>query len=84
MPLTVALDMAKRLRQELSKYATPEQQRDFARLERLILESQQRHLQEISAARSAAAAAAATVVQEPPAPMRKSFWSRWGLGGSSS
>ena len=43
MPLTVALDMAKRLHHELARHMTPEQRRDFTRVENLIAEAQLSH-----------------------------------------
>jgi hypothetical protein len=67
MPLTIALDMAKRLHHELARHMTPEQRRDFTRIERLISEAQKTHNLELLRARQAAA----TV--DEPAP-RKRFW----------
>lgn len=78
MPLNVALDMARRLRAELADMATPEQQRDFDRLERLITEAQQRHQQELQAAR----APVALQPQGPAEAPSRSFWRRWRLGSS--
>lgn len=48
IPLKTALDVARRLRHELTRHLTPEQQRDFGRLERLINEAHEKR-----AARSA-------------------------------
>ena len=57
MPLTIALDMAKRLHHELAKHMTPEQRRDFTRIERLISEAQHNHKMELHRARQSAAKA---------------------------
>lgn len=67
MPLTIALDMVKRLHHELAKHMTPEQLRDMTRVERLISEAQNNHKIEVVRLKQAAAAPA-------PAPTRKSFW----------
>jgi len=67
MPLTIALDMVKRLHHELAKHMTPEQRRDLTRVERLIAEAQTSHKTEIVRLKQSAAATA-------PAPARKSFW----------
>lgn len=42
-PLKVALDLAKRLHHELIPHLTPEQKRDFSRMERLIAEAHARN-----------------------------------------
>jgi iron-sulfur cluster repair protein YtfE (RIC family) len=47
-PLKVALDLAKRLHQELSKHMTPEQRRDFVRVQRLIDEADRNHVIEVT------------------------------------
>ena len=57
MPLTIALDMTKRLHHELAKHMTPEQRRDFARVERLISEAQHSHRLDLLRARQSAATA---------------------------
>lgn len=67
MPLTIALDMVKRLHHELAKHMTPEQRRDLSRVERLISEAQNTHKMEVVRLKQAAAA-------PTPAPARKSFW----------
>ncbi len=69
MPLTVALDMTKRLHHELSKSMTPEQRRDMTRVERLIEEAQQQHMTQLLRYKKEAQQVA------KPAP-RKSFWGR--------
>ena len=48
MPLTIAVDIAKRLHHELARHMTPEQLRDFARVERLINEAQTNHKTELA------------------------------------
>lgn len=67
MPLTIALDIAKRLNHELAKHMTPEQRRDFARVERLINEAQRTHKTELTRARQAA-------VPSPTLSRRKASW----------
>lgn len=42
-PLKTALDIVKRLRHELERHMTPEQRRDFARLEQLFNRAQRVH-----------------------------------------
>lgn len=54
MPLSIALDLAKRLHHELSKHLSPEQRRDFARMERLIVEAQAQHKDQLMRARTEA------------------------------
>ncbi|MBX3395424.1 MAG: hypothetical protein KF841_08650 [Phycisphaerae bacterium] len=70
MPLTVALDMTKRLHHELAKHMTPEQQRDMTRIQRLIEEAQHHHQTTLLRYKQEAAAA------KPNPPARKSFWGR--------
>lgn len=72
MPLTIALDMAKRLHHELAKHMTPEQRRDFTRVERLIAEAQQQH--KANLVRSKQEAASSKSPASPP--RRKSLWGR--------
>lgn len=47
-PLRVALELARRLQQELSRQLTPDQRRDFTRVERLIDEAERNHVIEIT------------------------------------
>ncbi len=47
-PLKVALELARRLQQELSRQLTPDQRRDFTRVERLIDEAERNHVIEIT------------------------------------
>lgn len=47
-PLKVALELARRLQQELSRQLTPDQRRDFTRVERLIDEAERNHIIEIT------------------------------------
>ncbi len=54
MPLTIAVDIAKRLHHELARHMTPEQLRDFARVERLINEAQTSHKTELARVRQSA------------------------------
>lgn len=70
MPLTVALDMTKRLFHELAKHMTPEQQRDMTRIQRLIEEAQHQHQTTLMRYKQEASAA-----RESPAP-RKSLFRR--------
>jgi hypothetical protein len=74
MPLTVALDMAKRLHHELTKHMTPEQRRDFARLEHLISEAQLAHKKQLL--RTAQETAKPMASTAEPAQARKGFWGR--------
>jgi hypothetical protein len=74
-PLKMALDMIKRLGHELAPSATPEQRRDFARLERLINEAQRAHQEQLVLTRQRAEAQAQAAAQALP-PRRKSVWSR--------
>ena len=69
MPLTVALDMAKRLHHELAKHMTPEQKRDMTRVEKLIEEAQRQHQATLMRSRPEPAVAGS-------APTKKSFWNR--------
>jgi len=55
MPLNIALDMAKRLHHELASHMTPEQRRDFMRIERLIAEAQKQHKSQLLRAKDSAA-----------------------------
>lgn len=57
MPLTIAMDIAKRLNHELAKHMSPEQRRDFARVERLIDEAQATHRTELARIRQSSVAA---------------------------
>ncbi len=52
MPLSIALDLAKRLHHELSKHLSPEQRRDFSRMERLIVEAQAQHKAQLMRAKA--------------------------------
>ena len=71
MPLTIALDMTKRLHHELAKHMTPEQRRDFTRVERLIAEAQQQHKTQLARSKQE------TPSKSPAAPpRRKSLWGR--------
>ncbi|MFQ5425242.1 MAG: hypothetical protein ACE5F9_14850 [Phycisphaerae bacterium] len=70
MPLNIALDIAKRLHHELTGHMTPEQRRDFARVERLIHEAQTHHKTEVSRLRHSLSATA--TAREPS--RRKGFW----------
>lgn len=74
MPLTVALDMTKRLHHELARHMTPEQRRDFIRVEHLISEAQAAHKKQLMHASQEMAKALAT--RPEPEPSRKSFWGR--------
>ena len=74
MPLTVALDMAKRLHHELARHMTPEQRRDFTRIEHLISEAQAAHKKQLLHASQETAKAMAG--RPEPEPSRKSFWGR--------
>lgn len=69
MPLTVALDMCKRLHHELAHHMTPEQRRDLTRVEKLIEEAQHQHTTQLMRYKQEAQQAA-----KPAA--RKSFWGR--------
>lgn len=71
MPLTIALDMAKRLHHELAGHMTPEQRRDFMRIERLIAEAQRQHKTQLLQSKDSAAAKAPEVT-----PRRRSLWNR--------
>ncbi|QOJ02038.1 MAG: hypothetical protein HRU71_00400 [Planctomycetia bacterium] len=73
MPLAVALDMAKRLRHELIRHMTPEQQRDFMRLENLLAEANKNHQAALLKAKQESATKAAV---QPATHTRKSFWGR--------
>lgn len=66
MPLTIALDLAKRLQHELAGHLTVEQKRDLTRVQRLINEAQKSHISELSHLRQQHAAAAV-------APKRRGF-----------
>jgi hypothetical protein len=68
MPLTVALDMTKRLHHELARHMTPEQQRDLTRVMRLIEEAQHQHQTAMMRSKQETAA--------KPSPARKSFWGK--------
>jgi len=70
MPLAIVLDMCKRLQHDLSKHMTPEQKRDFARMERLISEAQSRHVTDAARLKQQAGLAAAA-----RQPERRGFWS---------
>ncbi len=70
MPLTVALDMTKRLHHELAKHMTPEQRRDMTRVERLIEEAHQQHQTSLMRAKQEAAAA------KTSSPTKRSFWGK--------
>ena len=72
MPLNIALDMTKRLQHELAKHMTPEQQRDFQRIERLIKEAQKQSLANMLKPNNAA------VRKAPPeaAPQKRRLWGR--------
>jgi hypothetical protein len=71
-PLKIALDTIKRLRHELARHTTPEQRRDFARLEHLINEAQHAHDARLARAKQQAKAQAAP----PPPVRRKRLWGR--------
>ena len=71
MPLTIALDMTKRLHHELAKHMTPEQRRDFTRVERLIAEAQQQHKAQTARSKQENPSKAPAA-----APRRKSLWGR--------
>ena len=74
MPLTVALDMAKRLHHELARHMTPEQRRDFTRIEHLISEAQAAHKKQLL---HASQETAKSMAARPEAEAgRKSFWGR--------
>lgn len=68
MPLTIAIDIAKRLHHELAGHMTPEQRRDFARVERLINEAQTNHKTELARMRQTAG--------PKPVAQRKGFFGR--------
>lgn len=70
-PLTIALDMAKRIHHELARHMTPEQRRDFTRIERLIAEAQKQHQAQLIRSRQEAVTSPA-----PVAPRRRSIWPR--------
>jgi len=72
MPLNIALDMTKRLHHELAGHMTPEQRRDFMRIERLIAEAQKQHKTQIMRSKDSAAAKAPPQV----APRRRRLWNR--------
>ncbi len=77
-PLKIALDTIKRLRHSVERLMTPEQQRDFNRLERLINDAQRAHDEELALTRQQAEAkikAAAAAAAAPPA-RRKRIWGR--------
>ncbi len=77
-PLKIALDTIKRLRHPVERLMTPEQQRDFKRLELLINKAQQAHDEELELARQQAEAkiqAAAAAAEAPPV-RRKRIWGR--------
>ena len=71
LPLNVALDMVKRLHHELAKHMTPEQKRDFARVEHLIKQAQQSASDKLARQAEKALMQAETVGAE-----RKSLWRR--------
>jgi hypothetical protein len=75
MPLTVALDMAKRLHHELAKHMTAEQKRDFTRVEHLIHEAQQAHKKQLMRASHESPAKSEAPAAEP-VQARKGFWGR--------
>ncbi len=71
MPLTIALDMAKRLHHELANHMTPEQRRDFMRIERLIAEAQKQHKSQLLRSKDAAG-----TKPPQPGPPAKGLWRR--------
>lgn len=77
MPLTVALDMAKRLHHELAKKMTPEQRRDFTRIEKLIAEAQEKHQEEVKKLKeNGGGGGGPSGKSSGPSGRRRSFWSR--------
>ena len=64
MPLTTALDLAKRLGHELFKHMTPDQRRDLARVQRLISEAQKKHVSELARAQQSAPATSGSGAQK--------------------
>jgi hypothetical protein len=71
MPLNIALDMTKRLHHELARHMTPEQMRDFLRIERLIAEAQKQHKSQLLQSKDSAA------TRSPePASRSRSLWKR--------
>ena len=69
MPLTVALDMTKRLHHELAHHMTPEQKRDMMRVERLIQEAHEQHQMQLLRMQQQAQAKAQSSA-------KKSIWGR--------
>lgn len=70
MPLTVALDMTKRLHHELAHHMTPEQKRDMSRVERLIQEAHEQHQTQLLRLQQQFQA------QSKEQATKKSFWGR--------
>jgi len=71
MPLTIALDMAKRIHHELARHMSPEQRRDFSRIERLIAEAQKQHQVQLARTNQEAAKSPAPITRR-----RRSIWPR--------
>ena len=71
MPLAAALDMMKRLHHELARHMTPEQRRDFMRVERLIGEAEHKHKTQLLRHKEEASAKAGQ-----PTRARRSLWRR--------
>ncbi|MFQ5410689.1 MAG: hypothetical protein ACE5EC_00260 [Phycisphaerae bacterium] len=71
MPLTIALDMAKRIHHELARHMSPEQRRDFSRIERLIAEAQKQHQVQLARTNQEAANSPAPIARR-----RRSIWPR--------
>ena len=71
-PLTIALDLAKRLHHELVRHLSPEKKRDFARMERLIADAHKQHETELKHHRSSAASEAKGSVEH----RRRSLFAR--------
>lgn len=75
-PLRVALELARRLQQELSRQLTPDQRRDFTRVERLIDEAERNHVIEVTRLHHRANAVNGGKEAEQPAQptARRRFW----------
>ncbi|MFO0973718.1 MAG: hypothetical protein U1A27_09810 [Phycisphaerae bacterium] len=75
-PLKVALEIHRRLMQELGRFLTPEQRRDFVRVTKLMDEAEKNHVIEITRLhqRTAQANDPGRAPPTAPEPRRKRFW----------
>lgn len=73
-PLKVALDISRRLQGELAARLTPEQRRDFSRIEKLIEEAEKNHVIEVTRLHQKANRANVPPATTAPQPAKKRFW----------